>query len=70
MTTSVHTFAVSGMHCHGCGLLIDDTVEELPGVVSSKTSRRKGVSTVELDPGVITPEEVAAAIRAAGYRVA
>jgi copper chaperone CopZ len=69
MTTAVHTFAVSGMHCPGCGLLIDETVEELPGVVSSRTSRKKGTSVVELDPGVITPEEVAQAIRAAGYEV-
>jgi copper chaperone CopZ len=69
MTTAVHTFTVSGMHCHGCGLLIDDVVEELPGVVSSRTSRKKGTSVVELDPDVITPEQVAQAIRAAGYRV-
>ena len=67
--TAVHTFAVSGMHCHGCGLLIDDTLEDLPGVVSSKTSRRSGTATVELDPEVVSREEVAQAIRAAGYLV-
>ncbi|MCX5128104.1 hypothetical protein [Streptomyces sp. NBC_00347] len=27
-------FTVTGMHCNSCGLLIDDEVEELAGVVA------------------------------------
>ena len=70
MNTATHTFTVSGMHCPGCGLLIDDTLEDLPGVLSSKTSRKAGTSIVQLDLDAITPAEVAEAIRAAGYSVA
>ncbi|GIH06456.1 hypothetical protein Rhe02_45230 [Rhizocola hellebori] len=70
MTITTHTFTVSGMHCPGCALLIDDALEDLPGVISSRTSRRKGTATVELNPDVVTPEQVAQAIRAVGYRVA
>jgi copper chaperone CopZ len=69
MSTATHTFTVSGMYCPGCGLLIDDTLEDLPGVISSRTRRKTGLATVELDPQVITREQVAEAIRAIGYRV-
>ncbi len=69
MNPATHTFTVAGMHCPGCGLLIDDTLEDLPGVLSSKTSRKARTSIVELDLDVITPAEVAEAIRSAGYRV-
>jgi copper chaperone len=41
-------FAVSGMHCASCGLLIDDEVEELPDVACSTTDVRKGRTVVEL----------------------
>ncbi|MFE4632574.1 heavy-metal-associated domain-containing protein [Streptomyces sp. NPDC056773] len=59
-------FTVTGMHCGSCGLLIDDEVEELAGVVSSATSVRAGRTVVETDRPV-PPADVIAAIAAAGY---
>ncbi|MGE7385156.1 cation transporter [Streptomyces sp. NPDC004126] len=59
-------FAVTGMHCNSCGLLIDDEVEELPGVTASTTSLRTGRTVVETD-GHVTPADVVAAIATAGY---
>jgi copper chaperone len=64
MTT--YTFTVSGMHCASCGMLIDETLEDLPGVRSSTTSIRAGRTTVEVDAAV-SAAELAAAITAAGY---
>ncbi|MER5763743.1 heavy metal-associated domain-containing protein [Streptomyces sp. NPDC002082] len=60
-------FTVTGMHCNSCGLLIDDEVEELAGVVASTTSLRRGRTVVDTDRPV-DPAAVIAAIATAGYR--
>lgn len=61
-------FAVEGMHCASCGLLIDDFVEEVPGVASSTTHVPSGRTVVVCADGAdIDPAAVAAAIAAAGY---
>jgi Cu+-exporting ATPase len=44
------TITVSGMHCSSCGMLIDETLEELPGVTSALTDLRRETTTVEYDP--------------------
>lgn len=61
------TFAVDGMHCASCGMLIDETVEDLDGVATSTTSLRTGRATVTLDPARCGPADVLAAIVTAGY---
>ncbi|MFI7676317.1 heavy-metal-associated domain-containing protein [Actinophytocola sp. NPDC049390] len=70
MATTTHVFAVEGMHCGSCALLIDDTLEDLPGVHSTQTTVKQGRSTVELDPSQSSPEDVIAAIEELGYRAA
>ena len=63
-----YTFRIEGMHCTSCGLLIDDAVEQLPGVRTASTSQRSGRTTVEIDDGKLcTPSQVVAAIAEAGY---
>jgi copper chaperone len=60
---------VDGMHCSSCGLLIDDELEEVPGVRSSRTDVRKGRSTVRLDDeGVADHAALIAAVERAGYQ--
>lgn len=61
-------FAVSGMHCASCGLLIDDAVEELEGVQRCQTDSRRGRTVVVADPAATTADDIVAAIAAAGYR--
>ena len=61
------TFAVEGMHCGSCGMLIDETLEDLDGVRSSATSLRTGLAAVALDPARCSPADVVAAIGEAGY---
>ena len=63
---STYTFTVTGMHCASCGMLIDETLEDLPGVRSSTTSVRAGRTVVEADD-TVAPQELAAVIAAAGY---
>ncbi len=65
MTT--YTLQVEGMHCASCGLLIDDTLEDLPGVLSTQTRMRDARTTVEVDPKRCTLDQVVAAIGGAGY---
>ncbi|MFI8320355.1 MULTISPECIES: heavy-metal-associated domain-containing protein [Streptomyces] len=65
MTTRME-FTVTGMHCNSCGLLIDDEVEELPGVTSSTTDVRKERTIVDLT-APIDPDAIVAAIAEAGY---
>ncbi|MDI3420875.1 cation transporter [Streptomyces luteolus] len=59
-------FAITGMHCNSCGLLIDDEIEELPGVTTSTTNLRTERTVVELERPV-PAQEIVAAIAAAGY---
>jgi copper chaperone CopZ len=61
MTT--YTFAVTGMHCASCPLLIDETLEDLPGIKRSATSLRSGRTTVEAEADTITPAQIIAAIQ-------
>lgn len=59
--------AVTGMHCNSCGLLVDDAVEQVPGVLRSRTDQRRERTTVELDPALASVDAVVAAILAEGY---
>ena len=61
-------FAVTGMHCSSCGLLVDDTVEELDGVSRSQTDSRRDRTVVRADPAVASVESIVAAIADAGYQ--
>lgn len=61
------TVVVTGMHCASCSLLIDETLEELPGVISSSTDLRRETTTVEYDPGQTNPTVIAEEISRLGY---
>lgn len=64
---------IEGMHCASCGLLIDDAVEDVPGVTRATTSFGTGLTEVDLadgaDPTAVAPG-VVAAIAYAGYDAA
>jgi copper chaperone CopZ len=68
MATTTHIFRVEGMHCGSCALLIDDSLEDLPGVHSTQTTMKQGLSTVELDLTQNSPDDVISAITELGYR--
>jgi copper chaperone len=65
--TATYTFAVTGMHCGSCGMLIDESLEDLAGVTRSETSYRAGRTIVTVDPGRVTVEQITAAIAQTGY---
>ena len=47
-TTGTYTFAIAGIHCSSCTILIDETIEALPGVTQATTHLRRGKCVVEL----------------------
>ncbi len=68
-TTGTYTFGITGMHCSSCTILIDETVEALPGVTQAMTHLRRGNCVVELDPARINPKQIVKAIKKLGYTV-
>ncbi len=44
-------YRITGMHCASCGLLVDDTLEDIPGIASSSTDARSGSAVIDLEPG-------------------
>lgn len=63
-------FAVEGMHCASCTLLIDEVLEDLDGVHRSTTKLRRRRTVVDFDPGACSPDAILAAISEAGYNAA
>ena len=66
-TTTTTTIGVRGMHCSSCGMLIDETLEDLPGVASASTDLRRETTTVEYDPARTALEVIVAEITELGY---
>ncbi|MEU9305574.1 cation transporter [Streptomyces sp. NPDC048269] len=58
---------IEGMHCTSCGLLIDDELEDLPGVRSARTDTRTGRSIIRLEEGAqVDSAALVAAVEGAG----
>ena len=64
----VITLTVAGMHCASCGLLVDDALEQLPGVVRADTDSRAGHTIVHADLTRTSVEEMIVAVDHVGYR--
>ncbi len=60
------TFAITGMHCASCGLLIDDCLLDVDGVADARTSLKTERTVVQADDSVGDADLVAAIVEA-GY---
>ena len=60
------TFAITGMHCASCGLLIDDCLLDVDGVADARTSLKTERTVVRADDSVGDADLVAAIVEA-GY---
>lgn len=67
MATVKKTLKLEGLDCVSCAVMIDDVLEELPGVVSSKTNYPKSVCEVELDEDKTSLEDVISSIEMGGF---
>jgi len=60
------TFAIAGMHCASCGLLIDDCLLDVEGVADARTNLKTERTVVRADD-TVGDAELLAAIAEAGY---
>ena len=67
MPVEAIVFTVTGMHCASCGMLIDETLEELAGVERAETDTRRGRTIVRAELDITSIGEMVAAIGDAGY---
>ena len=61
---------VSGMTCTSCGMLIDEALEDLPGVRRAATKLRKARTVVDHDDDVTDVPELVRTITDLGYGAA
>lgn len=66
MSNRTVTVGITGMHCASCGILVDDCMEDVDGVVSSRTDLRSG-RCVAVVSDTVSDDEVLAAVVEAGY---
>lgn len=66
MSTRTVTVEIAGMHCASCGILVDDCLEDVDGVVTSQTSTKTG-RCVAVVTDSVTEADVLAAVLEAGY---
>lgn len=66
MHTRTVTVEITGMHCASCGILVDDCLEDVEGVVTSQTSMKTGQCVAVVTESV-TDADVLAAVVEAGY---
>jgi len=67
MDTTV--ISISGMTCGGCANAVTKVLLALPGVVKAGVSHIEAKAEVSYDPSQIKPDQMKAAIKAAGYGV-
>lgn len=58
-----------GMHCGSCSMLVQMSVEDLPGVASARADYASGRTHVEFNPDDVSRAEIIAAIQEVGYTV-
>ena len=64
------TFAVSGMHCDGCALSVEQALRVAPGVRAARVTFADGWAAIEFDDAAASETDLIAAIRAAGFDAA
>jgi len=63
------TFKIDGMHCDGCARTIEALVSTEPGVRKATISFKAREARILFDPQALGEDQLAAAIRKAGYSV-
>jgi Cu+-exporting ATPase len=66
MSTRTITVEIAGMHCASCGILVDDCLEDVEGVVTSQTSTKTN-RCIAVVTSEVTEADVLAAVEEAGY---
>jgi len=60
-------FKISGMHCTGCTLEIDDVLEETDGIEEANTRYAKAETEVKFDEDKVSVDKIVKLIKQVGY---
>jgi len=66
-TITTQALSITGMHCSSCGKLIDEALEELPGVASSITNVGQSRTDIDFDPAIISLDAIYRTLGELGY---
>ena len=58
---------IIGMHCTACAMNIDGELEDSAGVISAHTNYAKAQTKIKFNAELISPEQIKAIIKKAGY---
>lgn len=61
--------AIEGMHCAGCVQAVENSLKKTPGVVSASVNLATEKATVEFDSDSVQKDDLAQAVRNAGYEI-
>ena len=61
------TLNITGMKCGGCEKAVQEAVDAVPGVISSKASAKDGVLEVEFDETNTGLDAIKQVVKAKGY---
>ena len=61
------TLNITGMKCGGCETAVQEAVDAVPGVISSKASAKDGVLEVEFDETKTGLDAIKQVVKAKGY---
>jgi len=68
MSDTKKTFAVKGMHCASCVVVIEQSLKQIPGVKEASVNLASEKATVSYDPSLVTDEHLSSAVKGAGYQ--
>jgi len=68
METTKKTFAIQGMHCASCVMLIEQSLQKVPGVKKATVNLATNKATVDFDAELVTDETIKSAVEGAGYQ--
>ncbi len=63
------TFPALNMHCASCAANVQRTLEQQPGVMEASVNFASKMATVSYNPQKVSPENLQAAVRKAGYDI-
>ncbi|MGB4966080.1 MAG: heavy-metal-associated domain-containing protein [Microgenomates group bacterium] len=66
-TTKKIALTINGMHCASCAMSIDFDLEDLDGVLATKTNYAQAQTEIEFDTNKVTPAQICEQIKKTGY---
>ena len=66
MKTKIQT---KGMHCKSCDMLVEDSLGDVDGVNSVKSSFETGIVEIDFDESVVNIDNIKDTIKQEGYEV-